>query len=73
MKKLFKSLFNLNTGFFIKECLYTASGRPHVGYVLCKGFKLFGIRGYDRIDVFIDKSDALYFKRRLEEGEWARI
>lgn len=58
MKNIFKKLFNLNTGYFINEVSYFYEGRTYIGYVLCKGYVLFGIPGYDKIDCFVDKSDA---------------
>jgi hypothetical protein len=31
-------------------------GKPHIGYVLVKNYRIFWIPGYDRVGVFIDKA-----------------
>ena len=66
IKSLFKKVFNTNTGYFIKEVSYFYEGKPEVGYVLCKGYIMFGIPGYDRIGVYIDKSEVEEVKAKLE-------
>ena len=53
-----KRLFNFNTGYFLKERIYHYDGKPCIGYILCKGYILFGLSGYDKIDVYVDKQDA---------------
>jgi hypothetical protein len=55
---MFKKIFNFNTGYFINETLYWYNGKLEIGYVLCKGYILFGLFGYDRINVFVDKTEA---------------
>lgn len=61
MKRLFKKLFNFNTGLFINEVTYFHSpdATYYTGYVVCQGFVLFGIPGYDRVGHFVDKEDAV--------------
>ncbi len=58
LKGIIRSLFNLNTGYFIKPVTYFYNGEYNVGYILCKGYKIFGVTGYDRIDTFIDCKEA---------------
>ena len=58
MRKLFKKLFNTNTGYFLKSVVYFYEGKAQIGYILCKGYILFGISGYDRINYFVDKEAA---------------
>jgi hypothetical protein len=55
---MLKKLFNSNTGYFIKEHPYWWDNKLEMGYILCKGFILFGISGYDRVNVFVDKTEA---------------
>ena len=50
-----KKIFNLNTGMFVNQRLYTYNGKPHIGFELCQGFVLFGIPGYDRLYICHDK------------------
>lgn len=59
LKELFEKAFNTNTGYFIKKVIYWYQGRSEVGYVLCRGFVMFGIPGYDRLGVFVDQEDAI--------------
>lgn len=68
IKSLFKKVFNTNTGYFIQTHLYFYGGKPAVGYVLCKGYIMFGIPGYDRIGVFVDKAEAKEAKVKLESN-----
>ena len=55
---MLKKLFNSNTGYFLNTHVYDYQGKPQIGYVLCKGYIMFGIPGYDRLGVFIDKDEA---------------
>ena len=68
-KSTLRKLFNTNTGYFLKSVLYFYNGNAEIGFILCKGFILFGISGYDRINYFVDKKDAekeLNFFKGLE-------
>ena len=58
MKKIFKKLFNLNTGYFINQVPYDYEGKTYTGYIVCQRYVLFGIPGYDRVGFFVDKDDA---------------
>lgn len=58
MKKFIKGLFNTNTGYFINTISYYYECKYYTGYILCKGFIIFGIPGYDRIEIFLNKNDA---------------
>ncbi len=49
MKKLFKFLFNTDGGYFLKEVFYDYKGRTELGFIICKGYRMFGIFGYDKI------------------------
>jgi hypothetical protein len=53
--KMLKKIFNTNTGYFIKKVTYDFRGNYEIGYVLCKGYVIFGIPGYDVIGVYTDK------------------
>ena len=55
---MLKKLFNTNTGYFIKNQTYSYEGKVEIGYILCKGYIMFGIPGYDRLNVFVDKNEA---------------
>ena len=53
-----KKLFNSNTGYFLKTHTYYYNGNLEIGYILCKGYRMFGIAGYSRLNVFVDKKEA---------------
>ena len=55
---MIKKLFNSNTGYFINTLTYFYKGKVEIGYILCKGYIMFGITGYSRLNVFVDKSEA---------------
>lgn len=46
----FKKIFNLNTGYFIKKLPYEYENKYYIGYMICKGYIIFGISGYDVIN-----------------------
>jgi len=58
MRRMLKKIFNTNKGHFIKEHIYDFGGKPFIGYILCREYVMFGIPGYDRLGVYIDKADA---------------
>lgn len=58
MKKIFKKIFNLNTGYFVNPVPYDWEGKTYTGYTVCQGYILFGIPGYSRVGFFVDKEDA---------------
>ena len=58
LKRIGRIFFDFNTGYFLKSVTYYYNGEYHVGYILCRGWKIFGIHGYDRIKVFIDRIQA---------------
>lgn len=66
LKKLLESLFNSNTGYFIKEHLYCWEGELKIAFVLCRGYAILGIPGWDRVGVFLTKEEALESKKLLE-------
>ena len=66
LKKLSEFLLNTNTGYFIKEHLYYWEGTLKIGFVLCKGYSILGIPGWDRVGVFLTKEEALESKKLLE-------
>ena len=68
IKSLFEKVFNTNTGYFIKEVSYFYKGVNAVGFILCKGYIMFGIPGYDRVGVFVDKAEAKEAKAKLESN-----
>ena len=68
VRKIFKKIFNTNTGYFIKEISFPYKGIRAVGYVLCKGYIMFGIPGYDRIGVYLDKQEALQRFDQIQGG-----
>jgi hypothetical protein len=55
---MLKKLFNSNTGYFLNTQTYYYKGNFEIGYILCKGYKIFGIHGYRRLNVFVDKNEA---------------
>lgn len=58
MKKFFKKIFNTNTGYYLIERVYEYNCKIYIGYVLCQGYIMFGIPGYKRLGIFVDKSEA---------------
>jgi hypothetical protein len=68
MKKLLKKIFNIHEGFEIEKVIYSWEGKYYEGYILWSRYSFLGVRGYSRIEVFVDKEDAIYYKRKLEEG-----
>lgn len=58
MKRLLKKIFNTNTGYFLKPVPYFYDGEWHMGYILCKGYIMFGLSGYDVISHYINKETA---------------
>jgi len=63
---MLKKIFNTNTGYFIKRVPYQSEGRHYIGYVLCRGYIMFGIPGYDKIEVYTDKTEAEEAQATLE-------
>jgi hypothetical protein len=55
MLDFIKSGFNLSLGYSVMKRSYMYGGKPHIGYVLVKNYRIFWIPGYDRIEVFIDE------------------
>jgi hypothetical protein len=55
---MLKKLFNTNTGYFLNTLTYFYNGKVETGYILCKGYIMFGIPGYSRLNVFVDKNEA---------------
>jgi hypothetical protein len=58
MEKILERIFNTNKDYFIKSVVYEYEGKSEIGYVLCKGYILFGIKGYKRIGYFVEKNEA---------------
>jgi hypothetical protein len=56
--KLIKKLFNSNTGYFLNSHTYYYKEKEEIGYILCRGYVMFGIPGYKRITMFTNKLDA---------------
>lgn len=48
-------LFNLNTGYFINNIRYYYNSKPYLGFQLCKGYRIFGIPGYDTLALCCDR------------------
>jgi hypothetical protein len=65
--KILKKIFNANTGYFIKNHTYYYDGKPHVGYIVCRGYVMFGITGYDKVDIFVEKNEADEFINKLDK------
>ena len=67
MKQFIKLLFNLNTGYFINTYNYYHNGILEEGYVICKGYILFGISGYDKVEFHYDLYLAKERLKRLTQ------
>lgn len=65
MLDFIKSGFNTSLGYSAIERSYMYRGKPYIGYVLVKNYKMFWIPGYDRVSVFIDKESMNLY---LEEN-----
>lgn len=52
IKQIWNFLFNTNDGFFCQIRQDYNNGTPFDVYIVCTGFKFFGIRLYTPIDVF---------------------
>lgn len=65
MKKLFKFLFNTNTGYFIQKVPFEYEGNIEFGYIVCRGYKVFGIFGYDRIAYCHDRETLINSLKNL--------
>lgn len=55
--QFFKKGFDTNTGYSVAERLYPYENKLHIGYVLIKNYTMLWIKGYDRIEVFINKEE----------------
>lgn len=66
LKKIVNYLFNDNVGYFVQEHIYFYEGRPYIGYVVCQGFRFFGIYGYTRIVHTPDKETLIEDITRLK-------
>ena len=64
LKTLLGKLFNTNTGYWIETRLYQYNGKVEIGYVIYKGFVMFGISGKDKVNVYVDLKEA---KETLEK------
>jgi hypothetical protein len=67
IKKFFKKIFNSNTGYFIESITYVYNDRIEIGYVLYRGYIMFGISGHTRINVYVNKIDAESDMKKLSE------
>ena len=65
LKTIINFLFNENVGYFINEHVYYYEGQPYIGYVICQGFRFFGVYGYTRIAHAHDKQTLLEVIRRF--------
>ena len=61
MKKLFSKIFNSDTGSFIEEVVYFYEGKPLIGYVVYRGYIMFGLCGHDTLGVFLTRDEAEKF------------
>jgi hypothetical protein len=54
-------VFNPNTGYFLIKTPYidTIAEEIEEYWILCQGYKMFGIDGYDRIGYFTDRNKAI--------------
>ena len=55
--KIIDYLFNDNLGYFIKEFVYQVDSDKYVGYILCQGYRLFGVYGYVKISHCFDMNE----------------
>lgn len=62
---ILKKLFNSNTGYFINTHHYRYNCKNEVGYIVCQGYRMFGIFGFDRLEVFTDKKEAENYLKSL--------
>jgi hypothetical protein len=66
MRKLFNYLFNEDLGCFVRPTFYEFEGKTYVGYVLCRGYRFFGIYGVERISHCYDIDDLYETIQRLK-------
>jgi hypothetical protein len=66
VRKMFKKIFNTNTGYFIKTIVYFYKENSSIGYVLCKGYLMFGIPGYDVVNIYTDEAEAKEAQAKLK-------
>ena len=57
--------FNLNTGYFIKSRLYEYNNDFCIGYLICRGYSIFYIPGYDVIAYCCDKDTLIRNLKQL--------
>jgi len=55
--KILKWLFNTNIGYFILEHKYQYNGIDYKGYILCRGYRMFGLFGYDKLVIATDEEE----------------
>jgi hypothetical protein len=63
--KIINKFFNLNTGYFIQEITYPYEGKLYIGYMICKGYVIFCIPGYDVIKYCCDKESLIFNIKEL--------
>jgi hypothetical protein len=68
MKKLFRKLFNTNTGSFITGVIYWYNGEDKVGYALYREYVYFGIPGHTLIGLYLTKDEAISAKKKFDES-----
>ena len=66
VRQMLKKIFNTNTGYFIKTVVYFYREDSKIGYVLCKGYLMFGIPGYDVVEIYIDETKAREAQAKLK-------
>lgn len=55
---MLRRIFNSNTGYFLNHHTYHYKGEEEIGYILCRGYVMFGIPGYKKLSIFTNKSEA---------------
>lgn len=68
LKKILNFFFNPNTGYYLNPVPYEYKGESCMGYVLCKGYVILGIPGYERIDIFPDREEAEEALAKINQG-----
>ena len=76
VEKVIRSGFNHDTGYFYYARIFNPLGTPVVGYVICRGYKIFWVSGYTMMDVATSEEDLKikteeYKKKGIDiTGKW---
>jgi hypothetical protein len=67
-RKLYRKLFNPNTGSFIEKVIYPYKGKYKVGFALYREYVYFGIPGHALIGAYLTEEEAMSEKKKFDES-----